>query len=738
MTTSKVEYPKNDNCAIFKKPFDIVTPKRPKLFSNKSNIKNETYIREKQNIEIAEPIKKSKVHGKRKRKRKNISTKIIPEKIPKIILNTSNTVEMSEEELQKECRRILEKEKSFVIPDIIEPILSFDKGDEIQLQESLDEIVAINEEAPLSFVAHQIDSFENPTPEVDEVLQKFIVPDIVSSDFIEDHHIRVINEEKSSPSVKLANDSAEEITVKDDVSKEIIAPDIDASVNMNDNSLEAQNEETSVSSVNLPIDCTEDIITEPRQKPQEINEPDIEASDYICDYSPMSPKPEDCSCDENHLIPKIPLMNLIAPNNSRTTPIMRIITNYSNKKRQQKLQEFNINKKQKKIYIFMNGIIKEYLNGDITTSNAKICFGKLLVDQNSIQNVSETVVYIIGKRIEEPINLYNMLQLTDTQFKLLFLAFTIGKENKKFRPSLFLALDKELFTFKMKLFNIEKFIHLTRFYVRLVGIDVRSAHKLYIFIYKCLYYYGFKAIPMITIILEMYPAIMPNLRNVNSDKYNEMDPMALTLVNVLIEFFKFNSKKKSNKFAIFFKFLQRHYDYKFDQINTTDLLKIMVNKIQSNKCLNVGFSLVLIAKRKGYEWSRMNILNKILFPLLNDYMLIDKINRESQIYCMQNDLKIALCLNTISAILKTHSDTKEIIFLMQLFTNILHESDSKIVQEAVIESLLRLSRLGYEEVYKRICKWQPKFPISRKLELMMRSFIHRKDRNFWKKLDSGL
>lgn len=735
-----MECPTNDNCAIFKRPFDILTPKRPKLFSNKSNTKNGTYIREKQNIEITEPIEKSKVHGKRKRKRKNICAKIIPEKMPKIILGTSNTVEMSEEELQKECRRILEKEKSFVIPDVIEPILSIDKVDAAQLTASIDEIVAKNEEATLSFVDHHIDLFESPTAEASEVLQQLTVPDINSSDFIRDHHIRVINEEEASLSVKLPNDSSEEITVADDVSSEIVAniTDIEGTVNMNDCSLEAENEETSVSSVDLPIVCTENIITEPSEKSQEITELDIEKSDYACDYSPMSPKPEDCSCDENRLIPEIPLMNLLATNNSQVTPIMRIITNYSNKKRQQKLQEFNINEKLKKVYIFMNEIIKEYLNGDITTSNAKICFEKLLVDQNSIQNVSETVVYIIGKRIEEPINQYNMLQLTDTQYKLLFLAFTIGKENKKFRPSLFLALDKEIFTLKIKLFNIDKFIHLTRFYVRLVGLDVRSAPKLYLFIYKCLYYYGFKAIPMITIILEMYPAIMPNLRNVNSDKYNEMDPMALTLVNVLIEFFKINAKKKSNKFTIFFKFLQRHYDYKFDQINTTDLLKIMVNKIQSNKCINVGFSLVLIAKRKGYDWSRINILNKFLFPLLNEYMLIDKNNRELQSYCMQNDVKIALCINTISTILKTHTDAEEIIFLMQLFTNILHESDSKIVQEAVIESLLRLSRVGYEEVYKRICKWQPKFPISRKLELMMESFIHRKDRNFWKKLYNEL
>ena len=69
-----------------------------------------------------------------------------------------------------------------------------------------------------------------------------------------------------------------------------------------------------------------------------------------------------------------------------------------------------------------------------------------------------------------------------------------------------------------------------------------------------------------------------------------------------------------------------------------------------------------------------------------------------------------------------------------LLGEILHRTSKKSVQESCIQGILRINRFSgnLKDIYQMIQQWNPAYQISEHTQLMVQTFVHRKERTFFK------
>lgn len=144
----------------------------------------------------------------------------------------------------------------------------------------------------------------------------------------------------------------------------------------------------------------------------------------------------------------------------------------------------------------------------------------------------------------------------------------------------------------------------------------------------------------------------------------------------------------------------------------------------------IPYCFIVISKRYGYQWSVINILERHLWPYLNDLLKIVNNTHE-------NDGQIMSCLFTISSILKTCDNADDIVAPLNKLFLILSLTHKPNIHQSVLEAILRLSRFSYMEIYNRVVQWKTHSQINKRLLLMMKTFVHRKSLHFWKNVHNN-
>ncbi|XP_058054903.1 little elongation complex subunit 1 [Anopheles bellator] len=405
----------------------------------------------------------------------------------------------------------------------------------------------------------------------------------------------------------------------------------------------------------------------------------------------------------------------------------------------------------------MTDVIHRYLRSEWTEETVSETTAQMLACCRDPRTISLTVLEVVASYGNiNPNNLFSSPApcVPLTQQMLVLLVRRLGQTVESLDGVIMQELDRRIFTLKTEPVLLQTLVAITYMYVALEdskpiprGISYHqfkyqrcNTARLYIF--KCLYYFGFKCVPLVYLVMRAFPHALPKL---GSPMYDHSDAMVNTIRTVLMNFNYLDGPNTSDTSAYrkreMYNLLKLTYGYQPGNPSYEELLVNLVEKLQANKLRNVSYSLILIAKRKGYEWARKHIIQQRLLPLLNDYLRQFKTSRTTdgcETVAFNNGAtsdRIVTCIFTISSILKTQPSHEDVTGMMQIFTTVVQLSNHhQKVQEAAIAGILRLSRFGYIDIWERLSTWQPDYPVSDRIKLMMATLVHRKDLRFWTQL----
>lgn len=374
--------------------------------------------------------------------------------------------------------------------------------------------------------------------------------------------------------------------------------------------------------------------------------------------------------------------------------------------------------------------INQYLVEHWSSDATKLVCQKLMKFKNDVEVVISALLETIEDNSDDPINMENTPPappLPLTHQKLILVVEMLSGFIKK---KLMYALERKIFSLKTSEENrkLQILMSLAYFYIGLTDVENldQKISTARLFIYKSLYYYNHKSFPLIYAMLAAQPKCLTKITN---SAYKGDDALVTTIKTILMNSPKDKLERSEFKKRELRAMLLKEYGYEPFNPNTDLAISKLIERLKKNQLKNVDHSLILLAKRYGYEWAMSKIIKVHLYPLLEKLMIQ---SMQSDIH----DLKIVYCLRIISAILKTYPSNVDTTYFLQLFKTVLHRSPKHIIQEAAVEALLRFQRFGSVDVYQRIRKWHPERKITPKLVLMLKTFIYRKDISFWKGLGS--
>ncbi|XP_055625523.1 little elongation complex subunit 1 [Toxorhynchites rutilus septentrionalis] len=463
-------------------------------------------------------------------------------------------------------------------------------------------------------------------------------------------------------------------------------------------------------------------------------------SGFSCADSPMSPPLEGrVSMYSEEIEPRIiPLENVIANRLSLeydNTPIGKTIVRYNNVRRREVVRKITSGICDKEANLVRRAVevIKTYLENEWTVESVNKSSVELLAVTSDTRLLSLAVMDCavscgdveLDSQCSPPAP-----ALPKSIQRLVLLVKTLNDSLFTMDKIIIQELDKKVFTFKSETGNIEATTALTHLYVgiadsnRLLGCTAR------LYIYKCLYYYNFKGLPLIYNVLKAFPHALPKK---GSQYYDNSDAMVSTIRTVLmnINYLERSSSPNAHvyKKAEMLKLLKYFYGYQPGMPTYQELIINLVDKIKANKLKNVDYCMILLAKRKGYVWAKDHIVEKYLFPLLNDYL--KQMDPDGSL-----DDRICCLIFVITAILKTQPNFEDVTGIMQILGSIVEMADgNQKIQEAAVAGLLRFTRFVYTDIYEWLCRWCPRYRVSGKIKLLLATFVHRKENRFWQQLN---
>uniref|UniRef100_A0A3F2Z161 Uncharacterized protein n=1 Tax=Anopheles minimus TaxID=112268 RepID=A0A3F2Z161_9DIPT len=345
------------------------------------------------------------------------------------------------------------------------------------------------------------------------------------------------------------------------------------------------------------------------------------------------------------------------------------------------------------------------------------------------------------------------------QQKLILVVRHLGYGLEALEEVLMRELDKRMFQLKGKCLPLPELIALTFLYIGLEDSKPseypwKRKYNVRLYIFKCLYYFGFKGLPLVYYLLRAFPFALPKK---GSPHYDNADAMIATIRTILMNVSYTENCVGSGESALFRKrellwLLKNTYGYQQGSPTYEELVVNLVEKIRANKLRNVAHSLILVAKRNGYDWARLHIIQKRIYPLLNEYLKQFELMRAGTTpICPLSgvgptsssnsetlgslDDRIVTCIFTIASIMKTQPSNEDASRVMQIFTTIVQLAEgNRTIQEEAIAGLIKFSRFGFVDVFQRLSSWNPSYPISDRIKLMLMTMVHRKPPIFWKQL----
>lgn len=473
---------------------------------------------------------------------------------------------------------------------------------------------------------------------------------------------------------------------------------------------------------------------------ESVEEEQIEENEHDIE-SPASPSPPSELEEEisNKLPAIIPLTSLtkcsINQNHTETTlsnasePLIKhLISNYSNEKRDIFINSNKIElTKSESIIVFdIRKCIENHCLAitDWTSDAATMCVTKML-------NISKRPKYLTRALLEviedsrEPIHL-EYTPPAPAMSRSLQKCFILLKR----LDSTLQIIEYFRYQLEYALFSLKQnrcaaaLTQLTHFYMTILDVSGSSNSNILLFIYKSLYFYTHKATPLIYATLMAHPMTLLHVNNIE----NTRDPLIYAITSALmnipyhVSVDQNDDLKKKDMFNV----LKRRYGYFAGKSFPAEMIvELCINCIRSGQLENVQYALILISKRKGFEWGQQFIIKQQLEPLLYKYITNDIINNS------KNDKRIEIILCSIASIIRSCSDEINVDYYLDIFDRCLNATNRSSIQQPAIVAICQMSRFGIEKCFRKLESWKPSYDVHPKVMAILWTFVHKENNTFW-------
>ncbi|CAH1718292.1 unnamed protein product [Chironomus riparius] len=404
--------------------------------------------------------------------------------------------------------------------------------------------------------------------------------------------------------------------------------------------------------------------------------------------------------------------------------------------------------------------IHNYLNSDWTDENLERCLCEISSkrDQLLVEAIFETVE---DNQWQKEINAEftpPAPPLPRYQQKLILLISKLAEAHPKLPHQLVSDLEMKIFKCENSSAELDYLRNVSYYYTALIDLFFNGDPTIvFYFIIKCIYFYGFKAIPMIFVLIKAFPQTLPK-KSVLLKKYSSnidwekmsglemskirldiewMDSLDLCVMYLLTNIQMY--RRKGQEFKVIyeheiFNYLPKMYGFPLTFIAAPKLLDVLIKRLEDGELKNLSMSLILLGKRMNKDFTVRMLLKGKLIPLLKKYV-------DESLATDKPDQKIidkiCLLIESISTILKPLTDEKEKLFneVFPMTVNILGRTNNQKVQEYCIKAILRLQRFieNHKEIYEIIKQhYEERNSFSESLRYAISTFVARKNESYFK------
>jgi len=404
--------------------------------------------------------------------------------------------------------------------------------------------------------------------------------------------------------------------------------------------------------------------------------------------------------------------------------------------------------------------ISNYLNSDWTDENLEKCLCEISSkrEQLLIEAIFETVE---DNQWQKEINSEftpPAPPLPRYQQKLILLISKLAESHPKLPHQLVSDLEMKIFKCESLSADLDYLRNVSYYYSALIDLFFNGDPTIvFYFIIKCIYFYGYKAIPMIFVLIKAFPQTLPKKStllkkystNVDWEKMSglEMSKIRLDLewmdsLDLCVMYLLTNIqmyRRKGQEFKVIyehelFNYVPKMYGFPLTFIATPKLLEILIKRLEDGEIKNLSMSLILLGKRMTKDFTVKTLLKGKLIPLLKKY--VDESMRTDNAEQKLID-KICLLIESISTILKPLTDEKDKLFneVFPMIVNTLGRTRNQKVQEYCIKAILRLQRFieNHKEIYEIIKHhYEKQNSFSESLRYAIATFVARKKEAYFK------
>lgn len=403
--------------------------------------------------------------------------------------------------------------------------------------------------------------------------------------------------------------------------------------------------------------------------------------------------------------------------------------------------------------------ITNYLNSDWTNENLQKCMEEISNRRSQllVEAIFETIEdnqwqWEVNSEFTPPAP-----PLPRYQQKLILLISKLAENHKELPHDLVNDLEMRLFKCENSSVDLIYLRNVAYYYTSLIDLFFDGDPTVvFYFIIKCLYFYGYKAIPMVFVLIKAFPQALPKKSqllkkystNVDWEKMTglEMSKIRLDLewmdsLDLCVMYLLTNIqmyRRKGQEFKVIyehelFNYLPKIYGFPLSFIAAPKLLDVLIKRLENGELKNLSMSLILLGKRMNKDFTVRMLLKGKLLPILKKYV-DESLKNEEQPMLVD---KICVLIECISTILKPLTDEKDKIFneIFPMIVNILGRTNSQLVQEYCIKAVLRLQRFieNHKEIYEIIQHhYEKRNAFSESLQHAIVTFVHRKKEAYFK------
>lgn len=406
--------------------------------------------------------------------------------------------------------------------------------------------------------------------------------------------------------------------------------------------------------------------------------------------------------------------------------------------------------------------IEAYLNAEWTDVNLETCLNAIdkAEDVVLLEAVFETIE---DNKWQKDINTEftpPAPPLPRYQQKLVLLIQKLSEKNPKLPHKLIEDLEEKLFRLENSALELNDLRNISYYYSALMELFFDGDHTtVFYFIVKCIYFFGYKAVPMIFVLVKAFPQALPkksqllkkcskeidweNMTGLELSKVRLdlewMDALDMTVMHLVTNAQQFRRKGQDSsavKDHELFSFIPKFYGFPLSFITGDKLMQILMKRLVDGQLENLTMSLILLARRSSPDFTLKTMVKENLMPMLNKLIaeLVKTEESASQVLVEQ----ICVLIESISAATKTFIEEKEKSFkeFFPTILSILSRVKNEMVQEHCIKAILRLQRFidNQKEIHGIIQHHQENSSMraSDGLRFAIQTFIHRKNKKFCK------